>query len=244
MAEDTNVTEQTGATAQQTSESGDHFSELSLDELADAVSQRVFRADQSQADKAVAAFRKEILPFLEEGKQTTALVRALARGDVLTEEQLEGMDRARAEAARVQQLEHEVAQLRIEKTNLEKGGLNEQQIDSVLTTSAANHLVEFARDQGFIAERDDDRAWDALRATGVLPKERIASKGDDYGTLRYEREGKQAIRKAVDAKAHESEPPPQVPPARGAAPTQQDLPAYELIKRGMAARQATNAVPR
>ncbi len=78
----------------------------------------------------------------------------------------------------------------------------------------------------------------------ITPKEIFASRGDEYGMLRYERESRAAIRKAADAKAHNDEPPTNVPGARNAAPTQADLPAFELIKRGMAARAASTATPR
>ena len=133
MAENTEVIATPGATeAPPSAPNADQSSDLSIEEIADAVAARLelYRADQSQADKAVAALRKELLPYLEDGrrtseevKQTTALVRALARGDVLSEEQMESMDNARKEAARIQTLEADNARLVAEKADLEKSGL-------------------------------------------------------------------------------------------------------------------------
>lgn len=254
MAEDTSIGVGTEAPAPQSSEShGNQLSDLSIDELAEAVAEalepRIFRSSQSHTDSSLANLRKEILPYLEvaertseEVKQTTTLVRALARGDVLTEEQMESMDKARAEAVRIRRLETENARLQEQtKGALEQSGLNEQEIDSILTTQTANHLVEFAREQGYVRATG---TWDDLLKTGVLPKERIASKGDDFGVLRFEREGRANIRAAADAKLHDETPPPKVVAARSAGDTQQDKSAYSLFQSGFAQRRATKEVPR
>ncbi|GEM_PF-6562425 len=237
MAENANIAEQDGAPASPPSPQGDQFGDLSLEELADAVAQRVYRQEQSQADKAVAALRKELLPYLEEGKQTTSLVRRLAMGEVLSQDDLSGMDRQRAEALKVIALEEDNARLKAEHDALQKRGLNDEQLDTYLSVQTADSIVDFAREQGYITEKDDAAAWRILREKGMLPKERVASKGDDLGLRRFERESRAAIRKEMAAQLKDNDPPPAIPGGRASGPVQQDLSSFELMKRGMAARR-------
>ena len=253
MAEDTEVIAGPGAPASPSSElSDDQSRALSIEEIADLVAERVFRQEQSQADKAVAALRKELLPYLEDGKrtaeevkQTTALVRAIARGDLLTEEQMDTMDKAREEATRIQTLEATNAQLAAEKEALKQSGLSEeeiyQRVDKVLETSLTNRLVDYAKDQGLLAS---NAGWADLWKLSILPVRRIASVGDEHGDLRYERESRPAIRKAADTKEHDTTLPTAVPAARSSEATQQDKSAFELFKGHFAKQQATRAIPR
>lgn len=242
MAEDTDIALEDGAPAAPPSPKGDQLSELSIEELAEAVASRIYRDDQSQADKAVAALRKELLPYLEDGrrtseevKQTTALVRALAREGTLTEAQLESIDKAHVEAARLTRLESERAELLAANEALEKRGLPEEQIfeaiDRQVKVSAIDEAVLYARDQGFSDDADNSNVWEAIRAAKLNPTERTASPGDEHGIRRWLREIKANIRKDVDAKAHDAEPPTNMPQARtqGGGGTEAD---YQKWLRG------------
>lgn len=240
MAE-TDIALADGATEAPPSPKGDQISELSIEDIAEAVASRIYRDDQSQADKAVAALRKELLPYLEDSKRTSALVRALARGDVLTEEQMESMDKARTEAARVQRLEAEKAQLEAEKAEaLEQISFSSKQIDEHLENLTADNLLEYAKEQGYL---EPSGTWADLVKSGILPKERIASRGDERGLLRYEREGKASIRKAADAKSHDEEPPTNIAQVRGAG-TAGPEDAYRKWLKGEGPRPADAEIDR
>ena len=151
------------------------------------------------------------------------------------------MDQARAEAQRVRALEATAAAQKQQIEQLESRGLNEQQVDSYLTTACADRLLEFSIEQGLL---ETNAKWADLNRFGILPKERVASKGDDFGVLRFEREGRAAIKKAVDAKLHDEIPPTNVPASRGTGDNQQDKSSYSLFKSHFEKQRATREVPR
>ena len=247
MAEQ-DITAQDGATPLEPSQPAGDQSPLTVEELADAVQARIWPVFQSHTDKVAqgmaTAIRKELSPYLEKGERTEALVRAIAKGAVLSEEQLEELDRAHVEQTRVAALSQQNAQLQEQVKGLEARGWDDARIDGYLVGHVVDRTVVYAREQGWTADKNDDRVWEQLKAEGLMPQERVSSKNDEFGTIRFERDMRANIRKAADAKLRAADPAPAVPSGRGNGPSQSDLSGFDLIQRGMAARGSSTAVPR
>lgn len=235
MAEQTEQVSGATATSSETTEA----EELSLEAIAAEVQRGMYPHMQSFTDKAVDALRKELLPYLEEGKQTTALVKKLALGQVLSSEEMTAIEKAREDATERRALEEQNTQLKAQVTALQSRGLNEDQIGYYLDQQVIAGALELARGEGIITEKNDERAAQQLLDMGLHPKDRKTSRGDEYATIEFGKVWRANIRKAGDAKLKAETPKTEVPASRGNAAPASDLSGHELLTRAFANRNSS-----